>query len=76
MVKKMSKNIKEHEEGYWHIRKFNLRMPFFVIYLISTTASLVWIINVVDKNKTILVLPILTLIFGLTYGWIACVEKL
>ena len=72
----MSKNIKEHEEGYWHIKKFGFRMPLLIIYVVSTAISIIWIVNSLDTSNVILAIPTITLFIGVAYGWIACVDKL
>ncbi len=71
----MAKNIKEHEEKYWHIRKFNLRLVFALFYFISTLVALLWMINVTDTNKPVLVIPLILITLGLGYGWIEAINR-
>ncbi len=67
-------SVKEHEEKYWHIRKWNLRIVFLLIYLVLTAGSIIWIRNITDEP--IVSIPLIILLFGVGYGWIACVDKL
>ena len=71
----MAKNIKEHKEKYWHIRKFNLRLVFALFYFISTLVALLWMINVTDTNKPVLVIPLILITLGLGYGWIEAINR-
>lgn len=73
MEVKMS--VKEHEDKYWHIRKFGFGMPLLLTYFISTLVSLIWIINVSDGSKKILVIPLIILTLGLGTGWLLAVDK-
>ena len=68
-------SVKEHEEEYWHIRKFNGRLIFALFYFISTLVALIWVISIIDRNETIAVIPLIIITLGLGYGWIEVINR-